>query len=174
MSDWHKFESLQKKYPEYTRWVIKPDQLFGKRGKYGLIGVNLSASEVLDWYREKSGSHVTIGNLTGTLTSFLIEPFLSHTDEYYLAFKTEREHDILYFSRAGGIDIEENWDKVGEIKIPVLRQNTKIDMALLEGTFSENDCVLRDFVERLYTFFVTYGFSYLEINPCILLKNQKS
>ena len=99
---------------------------------------------------------------------------MPHTDEYYLAFKTERAYDVLYFSRAGGIDVEENWDTVQEIRIPALRNNTKIDTSLLEGIFSEEESFLRDFVEKLYTFFVTYGFSYLEINPCIRMKNPSS
>ena len=34
----------------------------------------------------------------GTLHTFLIEPFVPHTREYYVAIKTERDHDVIYFS----------------------------------------------------------------------------
>jgi succinyl-CoA synthetase beta subunit len=38
--------------PPDSRFVIKPDQLFGKRGKYGLLGVNLDSASIRTWYEE--------------------------------------------------------------------------------------------------------------------------
>lgn len=32
------------------------------------------------------------------LHTFLIEPFVPHAREYYVAIKTERDHDVIYFS----------------------------------------------------------------------------
>lgn len=32
------------------KWVIKPDQLFGKRGKYGLLGVKLDNANIRKWW----------------------------------------------------------------------------------------------------------------------------
>ena len=98
-------------------WVIKPDQLFGKRGKYGLIDVNLSIADIRKWWSEHDQQTTTIGKQDGLLTTFLIEPFVPHTDEYYVAIKTERDHDVIYFSTAGGIEVEENWETVQEMRI---------------------------------------------------------
>lgn len=98
-------------------WVIKPDQLFGKRGKYGLIGVNLDIANIRKWWTEHNQKQTTIGKQDGLLTTFLIEPFVPHAEEYYVAIKTERSHDVIYFSTAGGIEVEENWDKVQEIQV---------------------------------------------------------
>lgn len=42
------------------KYVIKPDQLFGKRGKYGLVGVNLSPLEVREWWKERVNQTVTL------------------------------------------------------------------------------------------------------------------
>lgn len=81
-------------------YIIKPDQLFGKRGKYGLVGVGLSPQEAQDWWNERHNTTATIGKSTGTLHTFLVEDFIPHTEEYYAAIKTERDHDILYFSTA--------------------------------------------------------------------------
>ena len=100
-------------------WVIKPDQLFGKRGKYGLIGVNIDVASIRKWWSEHHQQNTTIGKQDGLLTTFLIEPFVTHTSEYYVAIKTERDHDIIYFSSAGGIEVEENWDQVQEMRIPL-------------------------------------------------------
>jgi succinyl-CoA synthetase beta subunit len=102
-----------------TTWVIKPDQLFGKRGKYGLIGVNLDIQSIRKWWTEHNQKQTTIGKQDGLLTTFLIEPFVPHTEEYYVAIKTERSHDVIYFSTAGGIEVEENWDTVQEMQVPL-------------------------------------------------------
>lgn len=80
------------------KWVIKPDQLFGKRGKYGLLGVNLSNADIRKWWNDHNQKDATIGKQVGKLTTFLIEPFVPHSEEYYIAIKTERDHDIIYFS----------------------------------------------------------------------------
>jgi succinyl-CoA synthetase beta subunit len=100
-------------------WVIKPDQLFGKRGKYGLVGVNLDIASIRDWYTERADQEVEIKSQRGVLHTFLIEPFVPHDDEYYVAIRTERDGDVMYFSRAGGVDVEENWGSVEEIYIPL-------------------------------------------------------
>jgi succinyl-CoA synthetase beta subunit len=50
---------LQPTHPHST-WVIKPDQLFGKRGKYGLIGVDLSVASIRDWWSEYDQREVTL------------------------------------------------------------------------------------------------------------------
>lgn len=42
------------------KYVVKPDQLFGKRGKYGLVGVNLDENGVKNWLQEKYQSQVII------------------------------------------------------------------------------------------------------------------
>ena len=102
---------------ETQKWVIKPDQLFGKRGKYGLIGVNLDIADIRKWWSEHDQQTTTIGKQDGLLTTFLIEPFVPHTDEYYVAIKTERDHDVIYFSTAGGIEVEEHWETVQEMRI---------------------------------------------------------
>lgn len=102
-----------------TTWVIKPDQLFGKRGKYGLIGVNLDIASIRKWWSEHNQKRTTISKQDGLLTTFLIEPFVPHTTEYYVAIKTEREHDVIYFSTAGGIEVEENWETVQEMQVPL-------------------------------------------------------
>jgi ATP-citrate lyase beta-subunit len=104
---------------QHSTWVIKPDQLFGKRGKYGLIGVNLSIENIRKWWSEHHQQKTTIGKQDGLLTTFLIEPFVPHTEEYYVAIKTERDHDVIYFSTAGGIEVEENWESVAEMRMPL-------------------------------------------------------
>lgn len=48
----------------------------------------------------------------GPITTFIVEPFVPHDQEYYLSITSERLGSTINFSECGGIEIEENWDKV--------------------------------------------------------------
>lgn len=48
----------------------------------------------------------------GAITTFIVEPFVPHDDEYYLSIVSDRLGTNVSFSECGGIEIEENWDKV--------------------------------------------------------------
>ncbi len=148
-----------------TTWVIKPDQLFGKRGKYGLIGVNLNIASIRKWWTEHNQHKATIGKQEGLLTTFLIEPFTPHTSEYYVAIKTERDHDVIYFSTSGGIEVEENWESVREIHIQLSGTIYDLEVEQLVDTFGIVDTKIQEFIILLYSFFREYGFAYLEVNP---------
>ena len=95
-SDFDSFDALES--DKDMKWVIKPDQLFGKRGKYGLLGVNMNNADIRKWWSDHNKKDTTIGKQVGKLTTFLIEPFVTHTEEYYVAIKTERDNDVIYFS----------------------------------------------------------------------------
>lgn len=55
---------------------------------------------------------VEMGGCKGPITTFIVEPFVPHNDEFYLNIVSERLGCSISFSECGGIDIEENWDKV--------------------------------------------------------------
>jgi ATP-citrate lyase beta-subunit len=145
------------------RWVIKPDQLFGKRGKYGLLGVKFDNANIRKWWWDHYQKKVTIGKQIGELDTFLIEPFVAHDLEYYVAIKTEKDHDVIYFSHAGGIEVEENWEQVESINIP-LNSEWNIRELLMKWFHNIDEKVIH-FMDDLYRFFVSYGFAYLEVNP---------
>lgn len=51
----------------------------------------------------------------GPITTFIVEPFVPHNEEFYLNIVSDRLGCSVSFSECGGIDIEENWDKVLEM-----------------------------------------------------------
>ena len=186
---------FSKKTDNTSSWVIKPDQLFWKRWKYGLLWVNLNNANICNWWKDHFQKQTMIGKQVGKLTTFLIEPFVPHREEYYIAIKTEREYDVIYFSRAWGIEVEENWETVKELRIPlfVIPSETEESLSLammrkkvwnshkmnlkgipagwqnLQDSIINNldiaDSRVLDFISRLYSFFREYGFAYLEVNP---------
>lgn len=55
---------------------------------------------------------VEMGGCKGPVTTFIVEPFIPHNEEFYLSIVSERLGCTISFSECGGIEIEENWDKV--------------------------------------------------------------
>jgi ATP-citrate lyase beta-subunit len=151
-----------------TKLVCKPDQLFGKRGKNDLLYVDKSFAEVKQWIAKRMNRETTIegagGKTTGVLTHFLIEPFVPHEVEYYVAFTSKRDADVIHFSTEGGVDIESVWDTVIEIEVPILGT---LDRALLEKRLPElpEKEKIVSFIEALYRVYVEYHFATLELNP---------
>jgi len=152
-----------------TKLVVKPDQLFGKRGKNNLILLDASFEQAAAFIRERMQKEVKVGRITGMLTHFLIEPFVPHEGEFYIAIKTERDGDTIYFSNHGGVDIEEVWDTVATIHVPVDGNVDDVDIEgqLPDDTPPEHRKECADFARALFRLYLDLGFAYLEINPFV-------
>ena len=48
----------------------------------------------------------------GPITTFIVEPVIPLNEEFYLNIVSERLGNSISFSECGGIEIEDNWDKV--------------------------------------------------------------
>ncbi|MCD6379113.1 ATPase [bacterium] len=165
-------DDLTGEYPwlENEKLVAKPDQLFGKRGKNNLLFVNKNWKEVKAWIKEHMNKKVTItqttGETTGILTHFLVEKFFPHEEEYYLAITTGRDGDTIHFSLKGGVDIEEVWDSVVTLEIPILSTIDNLDFAgFLPDELGDKREKMTEFITALYRMSVDYHFTYLEFNP---------
>lgn len=165
-------DDLPKKHKWLTeeKLVAKPDQLFGKRGKHGLIKANASFDEIKKWIKEKMNKEVTIGKVTDKLTHFIIEPYVPHEEEYYVAIKSNRDGDTIYFSNHGGVDIEEVWDTVREIQVDIDQNIDEIDVEskLPEDTPKDKRKMFAEFIKGLFKFYRDLGYAYLEINPFVV------
>jgi ATP-citrate lyase beta-subunit len=162
-------DELAKQNPwlEKEKLVVKPDQLFGKRGKHGLLLLDSDWKKAKGWIKERMKTETTVGKTKGTLTHFLIEPFVPHDEdeEWYVAIRSERDNDLVYFSIKGGIFVEENWDKVLEIKVPITTDPETVDFAGKLSDAGKHRDTVAAFMKALYQFYSDCGFTYLEINP---------
>jgi len=167
-----RLDDLPKKYKwlKEEKLVVKPDQLFGKRGKHGLIKANASFAEAKKWIKERMNKDTKVGKVTGKLTHFLIEPYVTHKGEFYVAIKSNRDGDTIYFSNHGGVDIESVWDTVAEILVPVEEDvnKIKIEGKLPKDTPNDKKKMFADFIKGLFTFYRELGYAYLEINPFVV------
>ena len=151
------FKQVENENPwlKKEKLVAKPDQLFGKRGKNNLLFVNKSWTEVEKWIKEHMNKKTTIkqttGETTGILTHFLVEKFVPHDDEYYLAITTHRDNDTIHFSTKGGVDIEAVWDSVVELDIPILKTIDDMDVeGFLPKELGDKKLKVANFIKALY------------------------
>jgi len=152
------------------RLVVKPDQLFGKRGVHGLVLLDATWSEVRNYIEKNMGSEAVVGGTVGTLTHFLIEPYIPHEEELYIAISSDYTGDTIYFSTEGGVCVEEKWGQVTRIHVDMLDGVTldELNSSLPDSLGGRKEQMAR-FVEALFRFYADCGFAYLEINPFTLV-----
>jgi len=153
-------EALVEEHPwlKKGKLVAKVDELFGKRGKLGYVKICKDFSTAQKWIKDLRGKEVVIGSRKGTLHHFLIEPFIEHKKEYYLAFTCERECDVILFSEHGGIDVEDQ------------KNMEKIDVALdREPNLSLIPKLLQPTVKGLFSLFRILDLGFLEVNPLTIV-----
>nr|GMD24665.1 ATP-citrate synthase alpha chain protein 2 [Ipomoea batatas] len=169
------FNQLQEKEPwlSSTKLVVKPDMLFGKRGKSGLVALNLDLAQVASFVKERLGNEVQMGGCKGPITTFIVEPFIPHKEEFYLNVVSERLGSSISFSECGGIEIEENWDKVKTIFVPTETSFTSELCAPLVATLPlEIKSVIEEFIKVIYALFLGLDFTFLEMNPFTLVDGK--
>eukprot|EP01137_Pigoraptor_chileana_P036094 Opistho-2@31091 len=159
-----------------TRLVAKPDQLIKRRGKLGLIKVNTDFDGAKQWIAERIGKDVSVGAASGVLDTFIIEPFVAHeaTDEYYVCILSNPHSDEILFHHEGGVDI-------GDVDAKAVRLTVNVGQSLTADTVSANllskvpdvrRAKLAAFIAALYKVYVDLYFTYLEINPLVMVGDE--
>ncbi|KAL9364034.1 hypothetical protein Peur_041907 [Populus x canadensis] len=169
------FNELAEKEPwlSSAKLVVKPDMLFGKRGKSGLVALNLDLDQVADFVQQRLGKDVEMGGCKGPITTFIIEPFIPHDQEFYLNIVSERLGCSISFSECGGIEIEENWDKVKTIFVPTGATFTSEVCAPLVATIPlEIKGEIEEFIQSAFALFQDLDFTFLEMNPFTLVDGK--
>jgi ATP-citrate lyase beta-subunit len=185
-----------KKWLSEKPLVAKPDMLFGKRGKNGLVLFkdqkpgDVSLQKAASWIDEKSSSEQSVyfsfdgDTPTGEpkvdmLTHFIVEPFTPHdqSEEYYISATCVGDNDMLYMSAEGGMEVEEGWDeKVTEVAFAITETEEEIAekiKANIPDDVKEED--KENFAKFAIGFFRAYrelNFAYLEINPFVMQGNK--
>ncbi|GAY36311.1 hypothetical protein CUMW_021350 [Citrus unshiu] len=181
------FDELAQKEPWLTscKLVVKPDMLFGKRGKSGLVALNLDLAQAATFVKECLGKEMEMSGCKGSITTFIIEPFIPHNEEFYLNIVSERLGCSVSFSECGGIEIEENWDKVKTIFVPTGACLASETSAPLVATLPlEIRGEIQEFIKSVFTLFqelainfpslylLDLDFTFLEMNPFTLVDRK--
>jgi len=160
-----------------TKLVVKPDQLIKRRGKAGLVGINLTYPEVVEWISERMDKEIQIELVSGKLDHFIIEPFIPHTsaDEHYLCIQSNRTGDEILFCVDGGVD-------VGDVDVKAQRLQVGIDADLTLDEITQSNLLggianferrvkLSRFLVSLFKVYRVLHFTYLEINPVVFAED---
>lgn len=157
------------------RLVVKPDQLIKRRGKLGLVGVNLDLKGVKEWLKPHIMKETMVGKAKGILKNFLIEPFVAHKqeEEFYVCIYATREGDYMLFHHEGGVDVGDVDSKALKLLVGV---NEKISVdtvksQLLTNAPADKREMLTSFLVGLFNLYEDLYFTYLEINPLVVTKD---
>lgn len=125
-----------------TSYVVKVDQGIKKRGKQGLLRLNVSKEDVSQAVNELSEKG---------FTRFIAEPMVPHekSAEKYLSFERTAGGIVLSYSDHGGIDVEEHPESI--------TRTTEISDIPLPPQF----------VESIITVMNSEHMSFVEINPLV-------
>ncbi|MCO5608176.1 hypothetical protein L7F22_062382 [Adiantum nelumboides] len=169
------FDELLEREPwlSTTKLVVKPDMLFGKRGKSGLVALNLDLTGVMAFVGDRLGKEVEMGGIKAPITTFILEPFVPHDEEYYFSITSERLGASICFSDCGGMEIEENWDKVKQVFIPADQAlNTELCAPLIATLPLEKRCRIESFIKGVISVFEDLNFTFLEMNPFTIVNGE--
>jgi ATP citrate (pro-S)-lyase len=161
-----------------AKFVAKPDQLIKRRGKSGLLALNKTWPEARAWIEARAGKEQKVETVTGFLRQFLVEPFVPHPQdtEYYININSVRDGDWILFTHEGGVDVGDVDAKAEKILIPVdlkaFPSTNELASTLLKKVPQGVHNVLLDFIIRLYSVYVDCQFTYLEINPLVVIPNE--
>mmetsp|Transcript_30290 Transcript_30290/g.70695 ORF Transcript_30290/g.70695 Transcript_30290/m.70695 type:complete len:1129 (-) Transcript_30290:374-3760(-) len=156
-----------------SKLVVKPDQLIKRRGKAGLVKIGLDWEGVKAQVREWMGMSVELEGVRGTLDTFIIEPMADMTDsaEHYICIYSLRDFDVVMFYHEGGVDVGDVDAKASKLEVKVGTQPdaAQLTAALLGGLPVAKQPKVASFVAALYRFYVELAFTYLEINPIVMV-----
>ncbi|MHA1978511.1 MAG: ATP citrate lyase citrate-binding domain-containing protein [Candidatus Hodarchaeales archaeon] len=145
--------------------AAKPDQLFGKRGKANLLLLDANLEALKAFINERMNKEIELGGIKGTLTRFLVEPFIPHEKEFYVSITSNMDSDTIHFSFEGGIFVEENWDTVTHVPVPIGTDVTTLDLASKLPDLGDLKDKLVAFIRALLQVYIQQDFAFLEINP---------
>ncbi|KAM8876012.1 ATP-citrate synthase isoform 1-T1 [Synchiropus picturatus] len=155
--------------------VVKPDQLIKRRGKLGLVGINLNLQGVKEWLSTRLNKETSVGKAKGVLRNFLIEPFVPHAqeEEFYVCIYATREGDHVLFHHEGGVDVGDVDMKAQRLMVAVDDKLTEdqVSSLLLAHVPDEKKGVLASFIVGLFNLYEDLYFTYLEINPLVVAQD---
>lgn len=152
-----KADEIEKIFPNQNL-VVKVDEGIKKRGKLGLVKVNVTSVDIpgiiKDW-SQKGWSN------------FLIEPVIEHAQsvEHYLALERIRAGWQISYSDHGGIEVESTWDLVKVLVVP-----NSSDLSAVRSVAKDRSelSAITDFIPTILPIMEKSHISFLEMNPIII------
>jgi len=159
------------KWLRESKLVVKAHEAIGGRFKLGLVKIGLNLEEAIAASREMIGAKIG----TAEVRQVIVAEMLEHDAEFYVSIIGNKDGAELLISKHGGVDIEDNWNSVRRIQIP-LDENPSIERltelavdAGFEGEIAER---VGKICSRLVLCFDNEDAQSIEINPLVIRKND--
>ena len=159
------------KWMHESKLVVKAHEAIGGRFKLGLVKLGLNLEEADAAVREMIGKKIG----TSEIKQVIIAEQLEHDEEYYISIHSNRYGSELLLSKYGGVDVEENWDKVQRLDIGIDETPTKeqlTDLALKAGFNGDIADRVAKIAGRLQLCFENEDAQSIEINPLVIRKSD--
>jgi ATP-citrate lyase beta-subunit len=159
------------KWLRESKLVVKAHEAIGGRWKLGLVKIGLNLDEAIEASKEMIGTKIG----TAEVRQVIIAEMLEHDEEYYFSIIGNKDGAELLLSRKGGVDIEENWDTVKRLFIPLdetpsIESLTEVALdAGFEGEIAER---VGKIASRLILCFDNEDAQSIEINPLVIRKSD--
>ncbi|MBN1929788.1 MAG: acetate--CoA ligase family protein [Chlorobiaceae bacterium] len=159
------------KWLRESKLVVKAHEAIGGRFKLGLVKIGLNLEEAIEASRQMIGAKIG----TAEVGQVIVAEMLEHDAEFYVSIIGNRDGAELLISKHGGVDIEDNWDSVRRIQIPLdenptIEQLTELALnAGFEGEIAER---VGKICSRLILCFDNEDAQSIEINPLVIRKSD--
>eukprot|EP00186_Timspurckia_oligopyrenoides_P005111 CAMPEP_0182444568 /NCGR_PEP_ID=MMETSP1172-20130603/2979_1 /TAXON_ID=708627 /ORGANISM="Timspurckia oligopyrenoides, Strain CCMP3278" /LENGTH=460 /DNA_ID=CAMNT_0024640157 /DNA_START=108 /DNA_END=1490 /DNA_ORIENTATION=+ len=151
--------------------VVKPDMLFGKRGKSDLVLLNADWKSACEFIMKNLRRELSMGGITGVIDTLIVEPFVKHSRELYLCIQSVRSGELISFGDCGGVEIESNWHLVKSVnanadELQISNEGLETLLSALPESESEQLYDLfKSFIVGCFDAFRSLDLSLLEMNP---------
>lgn len=145
-----------------TNLVVKVDQGIKKRGKQGLVKVNVTATDI--------PNIISAWSKLGW-SNFIVEPVVEHDSkvENYLALERVRNGWQVSYSELGGIDVESSWESVRVDTVP-----SSSDLQAVSNVVKDRSelSTITGFLQTCIPLLDANHVSFLEMNPILIRGNH--
>ena len=174
ISDISQLDNLSAANPwmKESRMVVKAHEALGSRMKLGLVKINLD----LEGVKEATGKILGHDVQGLKISQVIVAEMIEHKEEYYLAVQSNRDGAEVLMAKFGGIEVEENWDKVVRTSVPVGDKPITKQLAKCArdaGHTGDTVTKMADFAMKLFDCYDNEDGSYIEINPLIMDPKSK-
>ncbi len=156
-----------------TQLVAKAHEALGSRFKLGLVRVKLNFTQARSAVKDMIGRQV--GGLT--VQEVIISEMVPHSSEYYAAVQATRKGAEILLATCGGIDVEENWDRVKSLSVEVgdtPSRNALQTLARKAGFSGDLTSKVADFTGKLFAAYDKEDAQYLEVNPLVQRSSDRT
>lgn len=136
------------------KYVVKVDNGIKHRMIRNLVKINIDKDECYKWILDRN-----------TNDNYIVEKPIEFNNEYYVSI---RPYNYMYneilFSKNGGINLDNPENECSKYLMNIYAFDSKIMRDI-------DDSRLLLFLNELYTFYLKYHFTFIEINPIVIDNN---